>query len=165
CSSTTARRSRSSSRGNAVRRPSSEGSNMSKDRIRFTCPHCERRLRVAASAGGKRVRCPECRKAGAVPQESEPEEFDVDYRGYVTYKAAREELVSRLAAVAGRVGLYRCKYANPAGGVFTYTYDPSCYGGRRLYELTFRVAPQRRQEALRTYVSGCAPRGPRPPPT
>jgi hypothetical protein len=111
------------------------------DRIRFTCPHCKRRLRVAASAAGKRIRCPKCEKAVGVPEATEPEEIDLDYRGYVTYKAAREELVSRLKAVAGSVGLWRCKYENPAQGRFTYTYDPSCYGGRRLYELTFWVVP------------------------
>src|SRR5262249_54863079 len=138
-----------------VRRPSSEGSNMSKDRIRFTCPHCERRLRVAASAGGKRVRCPECRKAVAVPQESEPEEFDVDYRGYVTYKAAREELVSRLPAVSACTAVRmrtRPGASSPipttrrvmaAGGSTNLRSGWRPRGGRRLYELTFRVAPQK----------------------
>lgn len=47
--------------------------------------------------------------------------------------------MSRTQAVANSVGLRRCKYSNPATGIFTYTYDPSFYSGRRLYELTFRV--------------------------
>lgn len=41
------------------------------DRIRFECPHCENRLRVAVTAAGKRIRCPKCSKGVEVPLKSE----------------------------------------------------------------------------------------------
>jgi hypothetical protein len=37
------------------------------DNIDFTCQHCEQRLRVPASAAGKRILCPECNKEVTVP--------------------------------------------------------------------------------------------------
>lgn len=39
------------------------------DVIRFTCPHCDKRLRFKASSAGKRVRCPnpDCARAIEVP--------------------------------------------------------------------------------------------------
>jgi len=45
------------------------------DSIRFECPHCDKRLRVAAKAAGKRVRCPKCTKLVVVPDQSEAEEL------------------------------------------------------------------------------------------
>src|SRR5947208_1296727 len=47
------------------------GSNMNDSgSIRFYCPHCAKRLRVDATAAGKRIRCPTCTKPVTVPTES-----------------------------------------------------------------------------------------------
>jgi hypothetical protein len=41
------------------------------ENIRFECPQCEKRLRVPATATGKRVRCPKCTRLVTVPDQSE----------------------------------------------------------------------------------------------
>ena len=47
-------------------------------RIRFECPQCENRLRVAATAAGKQIRCPRCTKVVEVPPKSEVEEARIN---------------------------------------------------------------------------------------
>jgi phage FluMu protein Com len=42
--------------------------------IRFECSNCQKRLRIAAKAAGKRLRCPKCTKVVEVPMQSEVEE-------------------------------------------------------------------------------------------
>ena len=46
---------------------------MSAERIDSTCPNCNARLRLPATAAGRRVRCPKCQQAFAVPAALEPE--------------------------------------------------------------------------------------------
>jgi predicted Zn finger-like uncharacterized protein len=49
--------------------------------ITASCPHCNAKVRIAASSGGKRVRCPKCRQPFPVPGPAPARKDMTDHRG------------------------------------------------------------------------------------
>jgi hypothetical protein len=50
--------------------------------IEFTCPNCQKLLRVAESAAGKRARCPDCATVTEVPRAAIPNMPASDFPGF-----------------------------------------------------------------------------------
>src|SRR5262245_31999640 len=98
--------------------------------IRFRCPHCGRAYRVAAAAGGRQVRCKECKRRviipeavpGAGPQTPPETEVEDSESGRPIYRHGprRKEFTPTTGDAANieQISAHIERYVGPVGTVY-----------------------------------------------